>query len=156
MRRLAGACTLLTSAAPGQGRAGWTGLTATAITSVTADPPQLLVCINRSTWAHGIISQSGLLGVNVLDGQNASLAGRFAGTVPPEEKFEVGDWRPAASGVPLLASALVSFDCVVNERITASTHDIFICDVLDVVIRTTAGHPLIYFDGAFMARQTNL
>ena len=47
MRRLAGACTIVTSVAPGQGREGWVGLTATAVSSVTADPARLLVCINR-------------------------------------------------------------------------------------------------------------
>jgi flavin reductase len=58
MRRLAGACTIITSVAPGQGREGWVGMTATAVASVTADPARLLVCINRSTWAHGVVSQS--------------------------------------------------------------------------------------------------
>ncbi len=66
MRRLAGACTIITSVAPGQGREGWAGMTATAVASVTADPARLLICVNRSTWAHGIISQSRILGVNVL------------------------------------------------------------------------------------------
>lgn len=155
MRRLAGACTIVTSVAPGQGREGWAGLTATAVTSVTAEPAKLLVCINRSTWAHGIINQSRVLGINVLGDDCLTLAKRFSGGVRPEEKFAGGGWLTATSGAPLLASALASFDCLVVEGIEASTHDIFVCDVLGVLLREPGGDPLIYFDGAFLAeRQT--
>lgn len=150
MRRLAGACTIITTVAPGQGREGWAGLTATAVVSVTAEPARLLVCINRSTWAHGIISQSRVLGVNVLGQDALALANRFAGGVRPEEKFAEGAWLTATSGAPLLGTALASFDCLVSESIEASTHDIFICDVLGVLLRQPGGDPLIYFDGAFL------
>jgi len=150
MRRLAGACTIITSIAPGQGREGWAGMTATAVTSVTADPARLLVCINRSTWAHGIISRSRVLGVNVLGDDGLALAKRFAGGVAPDKKFNGGSWLTATSGAPLLASALASFDCLVCESIEASTHDIFICEVLGVLLRDPGGDPLIYFDGTFL------
>jgi flavin reductase len=153
MRRLAGACTIITSVAPGQGREGWAGMTATAVASVTADPAQLLICVNRSTWAHGIISQSRILGVNVLGSDALPLAKRFAGGVRPEEKFAEGSWLTTTSGAPLLATALASFDCLVSESIEASTHDIFICDVLGVLLREPGGDPLIYFDGAFLAER---
>lgn len=149
MRRLAGACTIITSVAPGQGREGWAGMTATAVASVTADPAKLLVCINRSTWAHSIITQSRILGVNVLGEDALALAKRFAGGVQPQEKFAEGNWLTATSGAPLLANALASFDCLVSEAVEASTHDIFICEVLGVLLREPGGQPLIYFDGAF-------
>jgi flavin reductase (DIM6/NTAB) family NADH-FMN oxidoreductase RutF len=74
--------------------------------------------------------------------------------VPPEEKFTqaMTGSRQRAERVPLLASALAGFDCLVCECIAASTHDIFICDVLGVLLRRTRrGDPLIYFDGAFLA-----
>lgn len=156
MRRLAGACTIITSVAPGQGREGWAGMTATAVASVTADPARLLVCINRSTWAHEIVSQSRILGVNVLGEDALNLAKRFAGGVSPQEKFAEGSWLTTTSGAPLLANALASFDCLVSESIEASTHDIFICDVLGVLLREPGGDPLIYFDGTFLPeRQTH-
>jgi flavin reductase (DIM6/NTAB) family NADH-FMN oxidoreductase RutF len=125
-------------------------MTATAVASVTADPARLLVCINRSTWAHNIISQSGAVGINVLGDDALGLAKLFATGVPAAEKFAQGDWMTSSSGAPLLSSALVSFDCVVAERVAASTHDIFICDVLDVFLGEPGGDPLIYFDGAFL------
>jgi flavin reductase len=150
MRRLAGACTIITSVAPGQGREGWAGLTATAVASVTAAPARLLVCINRSVWAHDIIAQSRVLGVNVLCENRLALAKQFAGGVRPEDKFSQGIWLTSKSGAPLLADALVSFDCLVTESIEASTHDIFICDVLGILMREPGGKPLIYFDGRFL------
>lgn len=150
MRRLAGATTVITSLMPGEGRGGWVGMTATAVASVSADPARLLVCVNRSTFAHGVISNSGLIGVNVLGRDGLPVASRFAGGVPPQERFAEGEWRASSGGAPLLRSALASFDCAVAECITASTHDIFICDVRDILIRPRSGDPLIYFDGAFL------
>ena len=153
MRRLAGACTIITSHDPAKGRDGWAGMAATAVTSVTAEPPRLLVCINRSTWAHGVIGRSGVLGVNVLGDDGLAMMKRFSGGVPPEERFESSEWQGARTGAPLLGSALVAFDCAVAECVAASTHDIFICDVLDVLIRQSAEAPLIYFDGAFLGER---
>lgn len=154
MRRLAGACTIITSAAPGQGRKGWAGLTATAVASVTADPAKLLVCINRSVWAHRIITESRVIGVNVLGSDSLALARRFAGgECRPEEKFQGGSWRTHGAGAPLLDEALASFDCIVTENVEASTHDIFICDVIGVRMRESPSDPLIYFDGSFLCER---
>lgn len=153
MRRLAGACTIITSRVPGEDRSGWVGMTATAVASVTADPARLLVCINRSTFAHGVIARSGVLGVNVLGSDGLDHARDFAGGVAPQHRFARGDWHTAGGGAPLLASALAGFDCTVAECVPASTHDIFICDVIDVDLRETGGDPLIYFDGAFLGER---
>lgn len=152
MRRLAGACSVITSGDGGEAPGGWAGLTATAVSSLTAEPPRLLVCVNRRVWAHRAIAEHGALGVNVLDGDQEDLARRFAGQgeCSPDAKFAQGDWRVGASGAPLLANALVSFDCKVAETIAASTHDIFVCDVLAVRFRDGPVDPLIYFNGAFM------
>ena len=153
MRRLAGACNIITSGDGSDDRSAWVGLTATAVSSLTAEPPRLLVCINRSVWAHGVITRSGVIGVNVLDGDQEALALRFAGrgACAPQEKFAVGDWSVQASGAPLLADALVGFDCRVAETVVASSHDVFICDVVGVRLREAVSDPLIYFNGAFMA-----
>lgn len=154
MRRLAGACTIITSRGDeGLGRSGWVGMVATAVASVTAEPPRLLVCVNRSTFAHGVITRSGVLGVNVLGSDGLDQARCFSGGVPPQERFAGGNWQIAPAGAPLLASALVGFDCRVAEAIAASTHDIFICDVADVLLREQGGDPLIYFDGAFLGER---
>jgi flavin reductase (DIM6/NTAB) family NADH-FMN oxidoreductase RutF len=145
MRRVAAACAIITARDEDGQRVG---LAATAICSVTADPPRLLVCVNRSVSAHPAIVAAGALGVNIIpDGQH-NLIQRFSGGTPREERFAIGPWRTGVSGAPILADALVAFDCRIVEAIAASTHDILLCEVIDLVT-TEGGDPMLYFDGAF-------
>lgn len=150
MRNLAGHCVVIASGHAGQ-RAG---LTATAVCSVTAEPPRLLVCVNRNVYTHGVITAARHLSVNVLSGRQESIARRFAGMmegVAGEQRFEEGDWMPGASEVPVLADALASFECRVVEAIPASTHDMFLCEVIRVTGQMEEEDPLIYFNGQFAA-----
>lgn len=157
MRRLAGACCIVTSAAPGAGPEEWSGLTATAVSSLTAEPPRLLVCVNRSVWAHRVITDTGVVGINVLGADQEALALRFAGQgdCGPQEKFRAGAWHPdPATGAPLLDDAPVGFGCRVFQIVEAGTHDIFLCDVLSVRLPDGEASPLIYFSGAFRSVAT--
>jgi len=147
MRYFAAGCTII-AASDGMERAG---LTATAVCSVTAEPPRLLVCINREVRAHAVIVDSGTLSVNVLSDAQEGLAKRFAGMfkyVRGEERFLEGDWVEGRLGAPVLSGALASFDCRVVEAIPASTHTIFICEVVDVASDGDAA-PLLFFNRAF-------
>lgn len=147
MRYFAAGCTII-AASDGAERSG---LTATAVCSVTAEPPRLLVCINREVRAHAVIVDSGTLSVNVLSEAQEGLAKRFAGMVKGvsgEERFREGNWVEGKLGAPVLAGALASFDCRVVEAIPASTHTIFICEVVDVASDGDAA-PLIFFNRAF-------
>lgn len=156
MRRLAGACTIITSRMQVNDKTQWAGLCATAVSSVTAEPARLLVCVNRSVWAHKIITNSGVLGVNCLSEDELDIALRFAGgRCKQDEKFDEGDWQTPNGGAPLLSTALTAFDCRVAEIIEASTHDIFICDIVDVAIRENISSPLIYFNGEFSKQISN-
>lgn len=149
MARLGGACTIITGRHEGE-RAG---LTATAVCSVSAEPPRLLVCLNRSVRAHGVIASSGLLGVNVLDAQHVDLARRFAGMVPGVvggDRFLSGNWADSPQGVPLLRDALVSFECRVIEETVSGTHSIFLCQVTEVATPATAPSALVYFNRSFV------
>lgn len=148
MSKLGGACTIITSSHEGE-RAG---LTATAVCSVSAEPPRLLVCINRNVRAHQIISEGGVLGVNVLDAHHESLAMRFAGMVQGvvgNDRFLEGDWSHGPSGVPILRDALVSFECRVIEETISGTHSIFLCDVMDVGTSDDSSSALVYFNRNF-------
>ena len=147
MRYLAGACSIIACGNDDE-RAG---LTATAVMSVTADPPRLLVCVNKNVRAHELIGRHRALSVNVLSDAQEPLARRFAGMVPGvmgEARFEGGPWHAGATGVPVLADALASFECRVVEAISASTHDLFVCEVIDITTQADCG-PLVYFDGLF-------
>lgn len=156
MRRLAGVCSIITSADASGDRTSWVGLTATAVSSVSADPPRILVCVNRSAFAHATIVNSGVLGVNVLAAENgAALAGRFGGAPGPvAEKFEDKKWILGALGVPLLKSCLTNLECVVDEIVTNTTHDIIICNVVQIHCATECNEPLIYFNGSYRLAET--
>ena len=150
MRCLAAGVTIVTTVHDGVRG----GLTATAVTSLSADPPQVLVCINRTANAHDLIHRGSLLCVNVLCHGHKNLAARFAGQngVFGEGRFDAGRWMTLKTGAPVLADALVSFDCVVTERVQASTHTIFIGRVVDVRMRPKA-RPLVYASGTYARLQ---
>ena len=84
MAQLGSAITIITTDGP----AGRFGFTASAVCSVTDSPPTLLVCMNRSSFAHGKFQHNGVLCVNVLSGQHQQLSGIFAnGQIRSEERF---------------------------------------------------------------------
>lgn len=149
MRRLAGACSIIASRS-GDVRAG---LTATAVCSVSAEPARLLVCVNRSVRAHKVISDSGLLSVNVLGEHHEEIARRFAGmviNVVGEDRFlATGAWRDGRLGIPLLENSIVSFGCQVIEEIPGGSHTVFLCDVIEVCCEKEETPPLVYFGGKF-------
>ncbi|NVJ70567.1 MAG: flavin reductase [Alphaproteobacteria bacterium] len=146
MRRLGGAVNIVT-AADGD---VWAGLTATAVTSLSAEPPRLLVCINRQGVTYDILSKGRALAVNVLGAEHQKLAMRFAGMDGEEEteRFEGADWYTVKSGAPLLKDALVSFDCTVESILDAGSHAIVIGNIEGVKIADAeVKDPLCYMDG---------
>ncbi|MFJ7882394.1 flavin reductase family protein [Pseudomonas sp. NPDC096917] len=148
MRHLAGACVVIASGTDSE-RAG---LTATAVCSITADPPRLLICVNRNVRAHELIKRAGAFSINVLAHDQEVIAKRFAGMVEGvagEQRFAEGNWEPGISGVPLLEDALVSFECRLAEVIPASTHDMFIGEVIGVRGLQEQDGALVYFNSKF-------
>lgn len=127
------------------------GLTATAVCSVTADPPRLVVFVNKSVAADEAILKSGSLSVNTLAGDQEEVAKAFAGMIEGvrgEDRFTYGQWETLVTGAPVLADALAAFDCRVVKVFDESTHHAFLCEVLDTRERTD-GQALIYLNGAF-------
>jgi len=148
MRMLASGCAVIAARHEGQ-RAG---LTATAVCSVTADPPRIIVCVNRKVRAHALIANSAALSVNMLTQSHETVARRFAGLIDGvvgEERFVGADWDEGVTGSPILKDALFSLDCRVIEAIPASTHSIFLCEVVEA--RSAEAAPLLYFNGRFAA-----
>lgn len=145
MARFPGAVTIVTT-----GRAeGRRGITATAVCSVTADPPSLLVCLNRKTGTCAAVASSGRFAVNLLPGDGGPLALAFAGATGATgaDKFALGDWKDDPFGLPRLTSAIASFSCEVSEQVDAGTHTLFIGQV--VAVTTAAGAPLLYEQSRF-------
>ena len=127
------------------------GLTATAVSSVTADPPRLLVCVNKSGLTHEKILQAGRFCVNVLAEDQDRVAMVFAGMGGKEvDRFATGDWGRLETGAPVLAGASAVFDCRLSETVNQSTHSIFFGDVV-AVASLSAADTLLY--GARRFRQ---
>ena len=145
MARFPGAVTIVTTLTP-QGRRG---ITATAVCSVTADPPSLLVCVNRATGTCQGILETGRFAVNLLRDPSGDLAMRFvgAGGTTGDDKFAAGDWGADAAGLPVLADARVAFSCAVAETLTAGTHQVFIGQITAIAQRE--GAALIYEQSRF-------
>lgn len=146
MRRLAaGVCLITTRCGDGSRR----GMTATAVCSVSAAPPTLLCCINRSNSTYEALCASGVFAVNVLSLDNRSLADLFASPVPAEEKFAAGLWHEGVTGAPMLESGLAVFDCRVSQTADGGTHGIVFGEIQTVTVRTVAAKPLLYAHGAY-------
>ena len=144
MRRLAGAVNIVTSAS-GDRRAG---MTATAVCSVSADPPTILVCINRHAATRDVVVASGVFCVNILRAEDWELSTAFGGAMPAEQRFGSRHWSVEGTGAPVLADALCALDCCVVQTIEHATHSIFL-GVVRFVSTGTAGMPLIYSSGTY-------
>jgi flavin reductase len=131
------------------GPAGRAGITASAVASVSDDPPTMLFCINKSGRSAERFLANGCFCVNTLASSDQWLADHFAGRsrMHPAERFTHGSWEAGATGAPALRSALAVFDCRVNEVITASTHSILIGAVIGA--RYAPGQSLAYLERAY-------
>ncbi len=141
MARFPGAVTIITARAGVERR----GITATAVCSVSAEPPSLLACVNRRTGTCAAIADSGAFNVNLLADPASPLALRFAGAggVTGEDKFAEGTWVEDARGLPLLSEALIGFSCDVTEpHRRGQPHRLHRARSRD--IRLGEGAPLVY------------
>jgi flavin reductase len=124
------------------------GFTATAVCSVSDNPPTLLVCLNRGASVHQVFSQATTLVINTLGAGQDKLSNLFGGKAPMLERFAEGKWDTLVTGSPVLAGAAVSFDCKIISKQSVATHDVFFCEVLSVKQNDQAG-ALLYFQRAY-------
>src|SRR5215470_3115484 len=113
MSRLGAAVHVITTAGPG----GKTGVTATAVCSVSDAPPTLLMCLNRRSQTNPVVVENGLFCVNTLRDGGAEIADIFAGRtgVQGTDRFGTGEWTVLTTGSPVLTSAVIAFDCRIIE-----------------------------------------
>lgn len=146
MRRLAATVTVISTRAENGLRHG---MTATAVTSVSADPPAVLACVNRSAALHAQLGLGRLLCINLLHCSQQRLSEVFAAAAEGEARFRVGDWREDAEGVPYLADAQANVFCEIEALHAYGSHSVCIGRVLRAQSRSDVA-PLIYQDGAYM------
>lgn len=142
MRHVPTGVTVVTSLRDGEPR----GMTVNAFASVSADPPQLLICINREARSYLFIASSLIFCVNVLAGEQRDLAEHFSGKVR-ERQFESIPYEVDTTGAPVLRDAIAHFDCEVAQELHSGSHSILIGRVVSCAAR--AGSPLGYFNGGF-------
>lgn len=150
MRHIAGGVSVIT-AGVGSER---TGLTATSATSLSIDPPTMIICVNRAASAWPVILANRHFAVNVLAASHKDVAERFAGRggLKGAARYSGAIWNEMGSGASGLHGALAVIDCAVEEVIERHTHGIIIGTVLSVVLGEDAvNDPLVYGRGHFTA-----
>ena len=126
---------------------GVQGMTVSAFSSVSVNPPLVLVCINNAADTGEGIKESQCFAVNVLTSDQQDISNQFAGGSNQQLRFENTDWKAGFTGAPILNESLMSLDCKVVEKVLAGTHWIIIGEVQECVCRS--GEPLLYFCGAY-------
>ena len=145
MRRLAAGVTLIATEVDGVRH----GLVATAVTSVSADPPTLLVCVSAAAAAHAFIQRAGHFSVNVLHADSQELAKHFSNPAEKMRRFERGVWSTLSTGAPVLRDALVSFDCRIVQEARVGSHTVFFGQIVQLCLGNSAIEPLLYWNGAY-------
>jgi flavin reductase (DIM6/NTAB) family NADH-FMN oxidoreductase RutF len=148
MRHLAGGVSVITV---GRGK-DITGMTVTSVSSLSVDPPTLIVSINRESSSWPLLKRHGFFGVNILTADQINIADRFTGKggLKGADRFAGARWTTSVSGVPLLVGALSAIDCEAEDIIERHSHAIVIGRVLDIALssRTAA---LAYWQGQYVA-----
>lgn len=146
MRRLASAVGVLTANGP----SGPLGMAASSITSLTVEPPALLVCVNRSASFHACMAEGQTFCVNLLSRDQRDICDAFGSPARRQERF-VGDcWSTDPSNdLPVLANAQANLACFVTRAIPYGTHSIVIGEVSAVRLSGDVA-PLIYQDGGYL------
>ncbi|MBD8007195.1 flavin reductase [Bacillus norwichensis] len=121
------------------------GITASAVTSLSMEPPMLLVCVNQNTGTCNAISKSKLFGVHILHEDQGELALQFAR--PNTNKFEGIDITYGKLGAPILREALAHMECRVVKEVTGGTHSVFLAEVVNADVEDK--NPLAYYRGKF-------
>jgi flavin reductase (DIM6/NTAB) family NADH-FMN oxidoreductase RutF len=121
------------------------GMTATAFSSVSAEPPTVLIVLNRSTRTHPMVSASGHFVVNLLAEDQAHLGNRFAGKL--DNQFDGIGYTLSDRGAPIINGAVATLECETVGATDFGTHTIFIGKVLKGTRSEVL--PLLYHDGGY-------
>ena len=128
-------------------RFGLQGMTATSFSSVSLDPPQVLVCINERADTGEGIEESQHFAVNILTAGQEQVSNEFAGKASQEDRFRNVSWSQGKEGMPLLDDSLASLECRVLQKVKAGTHWIIVGEVNNVVCRE--GDPILYYSTGY-------
>ncbi len=145
MRAWATGVTIVSSHAGGERH----GMTVSSFTSISLDPPLVLVSLSQGSRTGELLLRSGEFGVTILSAGQREISERFSGRIPDDADRFVGvETETLATGVPFVRGGLAYFDCRLVTRYPAGTNTLFIGEV--VAARSLeAGEPLVYFDQGY-------
>lgn len=144
MRRLTSTVCIVTARADGEP----VGMTMTAVSSVSMEPPALLICANRRSRLHAALTPGADFCVNVLRVGHDEVAAAFASKASHSERFCMGQWVIDGDKPPFLSDALSSLRCTLAGDLAYGSHTVFIGAVREVCAGPD-GPPLIYGDGRY-------
>jgi flavin reductase (DIM6/NTAB) family NADH-FMN oxidoreductase RutF len=121
------------------------GMTANGITSLSLDPPLVLLAVQKEVASHGKFKEGGCFALNILTAEQQELSDRFAFKGPKD--FSGLEYTTAETGAPILADSLGWVDCRITEVLAGGDHDIFIGEILAGEVGS--GEPLLYFNGKY-------
>jgi flavin reductase (DIM6/NTAB) family NADH-FMN oxidoreductase RutF len=121
------------------------GITVSAFSSVSLDPPLILVCIDNNAGSHFAFSQSKRFVVNILSAEQDEHSNQFASQIP--DKFINIHHHEGLEGIPVLKDALVNLECRLTQELIAGDHTIFVGEIEKTHLNE--GEPLIYYQGDY-------
>jgi flavin reductase (DIM6/NTAB) family NADH-FMN oxidoreductase RutF len=128
------------------------GMTVSSFTSVSLEPPTVLVCLNKITYTHKLVEKAGVYAVSMLSSGQEDVSNRFAGFDPRitehDQRFDGVELITAVTGAPLIAGALGWLDCRVITTHETATHTIFIAEVV-FAQANAANPPLVYYNRSY-------
>jgi flavin reductase (DIM6/NTAB) family NADH-FMN oxidoreductase RutF len=127
------------------------GMTANSFTSVSLDPPLVLVSVGRDAIMHDLLPAAGHFGISVLAGHQEQVARHFANRLRPlgRAQFDSVDWEPGRlTGAPLISNALAHLECGLWRSYDGGDHSIFVGHLLSLA-RPTDQDALLFFNGQF-------
>ncbi len=121
------------------------GLTANAVSSLSLDPPLLIICVDKKAESYPCFEESKVFTVNILADDQEDLSRRFA--VSGGEKFEGVAYRRGANGAPILQGALAHLECKLYAAYDGGDHTIYLGQIDEA--ETRESKPLLFFRGGY-------
>jgi flavin reductase (DIM6/NTAB) family NADH-FMN oxidoreductase RutF len=121
------------------------GITVTAFSSLSLEPPLVLICIDKRAKIHDHLEQGTYFAVNILRDDQEAISRRFASSEP--DQFRDVGYSDGTSGAPLIQDAICAIECKIVDALPEGDHTIFVGEVESS--RVQEGKPLVYFRGGY-------
>ncbi len=148
MRRLASGVSIVTAKDEANNRLA---MTASSVTSISDEPPSLLVCIHQNSYLVDAIRGTRVFCINLLSRDQKDISVHCASSVSEKDRFTFGEWeRDENTGLHFLKGAQAVFICELVNEIEHGTHSIFLGDIRAVLAGSNPVDPLIYLNGDYL------